>query len=43
MKVQFTGWPVLGLFLAVFLTAYAPVLLTPYAFYDDYPNLAAGP
>ena len=43
MKVQFTGWPVFGLFLAVFLTAYAPVLLTPYAFSDDYPNLAAGP
>ena len=43
MKVQFTGWPVFGLFLAILLTAYAPVLLTPYAFSDDYPNLADGP
>lgn len=41
MRTPFTGWPALGLFLAVFLIAYAPVLLTPYAFYDDYADLAA--
>ena len=39
MKVQFTGWPAFGLFLAVFLTAYAPVLTASYAFYDDYQSL----
>ena len=43
MKVLFPGWAVFGLFLAVLLTAYAPVLMTTYAFYDDYPNLADGP
>ena len=41
MKVQFTGWPAFVLFLAVFLTVYAPVLVTSYAFYDDYADLAA--
>lgn len=41
MRIPFTGWPAFGLFLAVFLTAYAPVLLTSYAFYDDFLNLAA--
>ena len=40
MKVQFTGWPAFVLFLAVFLTVYAPVVLTPYAFNDDFFNLA---
>ncbi len=36
MGKSFAGWPALGLFLAVFLTAYAPALMTPYAFLDDY-------
>ncbi len=43
MKIPLTGWPVFGLFLAVFLTAYAPVVVTSYAFFDDYSNLAKGP
>ena len=41
MKVQFTDWPAFGLFLAVFLIAYSPVLVTSYAFYDDYADFAA--
>ena len=40
MRKSFAGWPAFGLFLAVFLTAYAPVLLTPYAFLDAYRDLA---
>lgn len=36
MKMPLTGWPVLGLFLTVFLTAYAPALMASYAFLDDY-------
>ncbi len=43
MKVRLAGWAALGLFLAVFLTVYTPVLHTDYAFSDDYPDLAAGP
>ena len=41
MSMPFTGWPTFGLFLAVFLTAYSPVLVTSYAFYDDYADFAA--
>lgn len=40
MRRSFSGWPAFGLFLAVFLIAYAPVLLTPYAFLDAYRDLA---
>ena len=43
MKMPLTGWPIFVLFLAVFLTAYAPVVLTSYAFFDDYENLLKGP
>ena len=41
MRPSVSDWPVLGLFFAVLLTVYAPVLITPYAFYDDYVNLSA--
>ena len=40
MKVLFPGWAAFGMFLAVLLTAYAPVLMTTYAFSDDYGSLA---
>ena len=40
MRTSLTAWSVPGLFLAVFLTAYAPVLMSSYAFYDDYQSLA---
>lgn len=43
MRISFTGRPAFGLFLAVFLTAYAPIVITSYAFFDDYSNLAEGP
>ncbi len=41
MNVQSAGGPAFGLFLAVFLTVYAPVLLNSYAFTDDFFDLAA--
>lgn len=41
MRPSVSDWPVLGLFFAALLTVYAPVLITPYAFYDDYVNLSA--
>lgn len=41
MRLSVSGWPVLGLFFAALLTVYVPVLITPYAFYDDYVNLSA--
>jgi len=41
MRMPFAGWSLLGLFLAVFVTAYAPALMTPYAFLDDYFWLAS--
>ena len=41
MKVRFTGWPVFGLFLTVFLTAYASVLLSRGGFVQDIPREVA--
>ena len=43
MKARVANWAALGLFLAVFLTVYSPVLHTDYAFLDDYHDLAGGP
>ena len=33
MRISFTGRPAFGLFLAVFLTVYAPIVITSYAFF----------
>ena len=41
MKSSVSDWSVFGFLFLVLSTVYAPVLLTSYAFYDDYVNLAA--
>ena len=41
VRSSVSDWSVFGFLFLVLSTIYAPVLLTSYAFYDDYVNLAA--